>query len=179
MTATDDQLLIRIRNNDYTGFNQLFHRYYGRLCQFAAHYVSDRETAEDLVQDLFMRLWADRKKLIIRERLSSYLFKATRNACLNQIRADKSRRELPGRIGHPDFAEQREWLEEEEFISYLNDCINQLPERSRQVFIMSRIEEQKLDEITEKLGVSVKTIKNQLWKSMQFLKSCMELKRVF
>ena len=70
-------------------------------------------------------------------------------------------------------------MEEEEFISFLDACIEALPERSREVFKLSRIDGLKQKEIAEKLDISIKTIKNQIWKSLQYLKSCLEAKDAF
>lgn len=179
MTSKEDQIFVRVRNNDYSGFNELFHKYYGRLCDFATQFLHDRDAAEDVVQEVFVRLWDIRNKLVIRERISAYLYKATRNACLNQIRADKNKHESIDNVDLPTNPDEKEWVEDEEFISYLNSCIDQLPGRSRQVFIMNRFEGVKLPDISDQLGTSVKTIKNQLWKSMQYLKTCLEQKRVF
>ncbi len=179
MTSLDDQLYIRFRSDDYASFNQLFHRYYGRLCAYSFQIIQDKQAAEDLIQDLFVKLWADRHKLIIRDKVSSYLFKSAKNACLNYLRSKKQRTQMPVEYAADKVPEDDNEQLDEEFVSQLFECIEKLPERSRQVFMMNRIEEQKLSDISEQLGISVKTIKNQLWKSMIYLKSCLETKHVF
>ena len=70
-------------------------------------------------------------------------------------------------------------IEQIEFSAALNQCIGQLPERSRNVFMKSRLDGMKQQEISVQLGISVKTIKNQIWKSLQFLKACLELHDAF
>ena len=179
MVNPDDQLFVRIRNNDYFSFNQVFHKYYGRLCAYSFRYTSNREASEDIVQELFLKLWDNRKKLIVREKLGAYLFKSVRNLSLNYLRSEKSKQHLLVQLPDQSELQETEVSNEEEFMNFVSECIDLLPERSRQVFIMNRLEGVKLPEISDQLGTSVKTIKNQLWKSMQYLKTCLEQKGVF
>ncbi|RKD88191.1 RNA polymerase sigma-70 factor [Mangrovibacterium diazotrophicum] len=179
MVNPDDQLFVRIRNNDYFSFNQVFHKYYGRLCAYSSRYTGNREVSEDIVQELFIKLWDNRKRLIVREKLAAYLFKSVRNSSLNYLRAEKSKQHAIEQLSDQPELQDTEVSKEEEFMNFVNECIDQLPERSRQVFIMSRLDGVKLNDISDQLGTSVKTVKNQIWKSMQYLKTCLENKRVF
>ncbi len=165
--------------DDYSSFKALFERYYGRLCAYVFTITNDYAASEDIVQELFIRFWNDRQKIVINESILAYLFRASRNAALNYIRGKANRERSQQNITFQEAIIDRDFLEEEEFIGFLNECIEALPERSRQVFKLSRVEGLKQKEIAEKLNISIKTIKNQIWKSLQYLKSCLELKDVF
>lgn len=170
---------VSIIPHDYTSFRIFFNSYYGRLCAYVFSIINDYAASEDIVQELFIRFWNDRDKIKVSENVTAYLFKASRNTALNYIRGKSNREKSHQNIIFQDIVIDRDFLEEEEFISSLHACIETLPERSRQVFKMNRIDGLKQKEIAEQLGTSLKTIKNQLWKSLQYLKSCLESKGAF
>ena len=179
MEVTDDILVAGIKRNDYQSYNQLFLRYYSRLCTFVFGITQSSSASEDVVQELFIRLWINRAKLDINESVSGYLYHSSKNAALNYLRAEKSRQKSVQNIPIQEFQTDDNLIEQVEFSAALYQCIEQLPERSREVFKMSRIDGFKQQEISDQLGISVKTIKNQIWKSLQYLKACLELKDAF
>ncbi len=179
MEVADQILIAGIKKNDYTSYNQLFMRYYSRLCAYVFGIVQDESASEDVVQELFIRLWTHREKLTISESISGYLYRASKNAALNYLRAENSRKNRLNQMPVSDFQADEAQVEAVEFSVALHFCIGQLPKRSQEVFLLSRFDGLKQKEISEQMGTSVKTIKNQLWKSLQFLKSCIELKGAF
>ena len=175
-----DQILIDgITNDDYTSYNQLFMRYYGRLCAYVFGIVQNESASEDVVQELFIRLWTHREKLNISESISGYLYRASKNSALNYLRAEKNRKHHLAEIPAGDWQTNEVQIEQVEFNAALHECIQQLPGRSKEVFLLSRFDGLKQNEISNQLGISVKTIKNQIWKSLQYLKSCLEMKDAF
>lgn len=179
MEFTDEILITGIKRDDYSCYNQLFVRYYSRLCAFVFNQTQNYTASEDVVQELFIRLWIQRGQLDIKESISGYLYKASKNAALNYLRAEKSRRKSIQNIPVREWQTDENLIEQIEFSAVLNQCIGQLPERSRDVFMKSRFDGLKQQEIADQLGISVKTIKNQIWKSLQFLKACLELHDAF
>ncbi|HCC51646.1 MAG TPA: RNA polymerase sigma-70 factor [Porphyromonadaceae bacterium] len=178
MHITDETLIAAIKEDDYVSYNRLFVRYYNRLCQYVYGWLENREDSEDIIQELFLNLWSRRKKIEVNENVSGYLFMMAKNMSLNHIRATKNYRTLlEKQSSAPDYYEE-DLLESDEFRIALYDCIERLPERSREVFILHRVKGMKQKEISEKLSISVKTIKNQLWTSLQKLKKCLEIKGV-
>ena len=165
-------------NGDFNSFNHLFFRYYGRLCAYVAEIIKDDFASEDIVQDLFIKIWTNREKIEVQESIAGYLFKSSKNAALNYLRSEKNKKNAVERISINKSLLTDYDIEQEEFLSVLDKCINQLPARSKEVFLLYRIEGLKQKEISEKLNISVKTIKNQIWKSLQFLKSCVENKSI-
>ena len=179
MEFADDILIAGIKRNEYSSYNQLFIRYYSRLCAFVFKLTQNYSASEDVVQELFIRLWINRTKLEINESVSGYLYRSSKNAALNHLRAEKSRQKSVQNFPVQEFQTDDNLMEQVEFSAALYQCIEQLPERSREVFKMSRIDGLKQQEISDQLGISVKTIKNQIWKSLQYLKACLELKDAF
>ncbi len=178
MEFADETLIAGIKRNDYSSYNQLFLRYYSRLCAFVFGITQNSSASEDVVQELFIRLWINRTKLEINESVSGYLYRSSKNAALNHLRAEKSRQKSMQNIPFQE-SQTDDFMEQIEFSTALYQCIEQLPERSREVFKMSRFDGLKLQEISDQLGTSVKTIKNQIWKSLQYLKACLELHEAF
>ncbi len=179
MEFTDEILITGIKRDDYSSYNQLFMRYYSRLCTFVFKLTQNYSASEDVVQELFIRLWIQRGKLEINENISGYLYRASKNAALNHLRAEKSRQKSIQNMPVQEWQSDDNLIEQIEFSAVLNQCISQLPERSRDVFMKSRFDGLKQQEISDQLGISVKTIKNQIWKSLQFLKACLELHEAF
>lgn len=174
--VTDEELINRIHNDDYVSYNKLFERYYKRLCQYVYSILHNQENVEDVVQELFLILWKYRKKIEIHTNASGYLFRMAKHLALNQTRSSVVFMPLIDNLDNPEFAYSEDRIEAEEFCAILNDCINRLPKRSREVFLLEREEGLKLKEIAEKLDISVKTIKQHIWLSLQKLKACIEIK---
>ncbi|MFA5328539.1 MAG: RNA polymerase sigma-70 factor [Prolixibacteraceae bacterium] len=179
MEAADEILIAGIKDGNYACFNQLFVRYYSRLCLFVFHFSQNESVSEDVVQELFMKLWINRQRLEIRENIAGYLYRASKNSALNHLRAENTRKKTLQNIPVQGGYTNEDLIEQIEFSSAMNECIEQLPERSREVFIKSRFDGLKQQEISDQLGISVKTIKNQIWKSLKYLKSCLESKDAF
>lgn len=173
--ASDRLLIKAIQKDDYISYNKLFVLYYGRLCQYAYSFLMNKEDAEDIVQELFLNLWNNRKKTEISANVSAYLYKTAKNLTLNHLRAAKKHQSLQNYAEEMLYYEENR-LEADEFRIALFDCINRLPARSKEVFLYHRMQGLKQKEIAEKLNISVKTIKNQVWSSLQKLKHCLELK---
>ncbi|MCW3805502.1 RNA polymerase sigma factor [Plebeiibacterium marinum] len=163
-------------NFDYTSFNELFNLYYPRLCAYAYQITKNPTASEDIVQEVFIRLWKGRKELNIKGDIFNYLLKACKNASLNFLRSESSRRKTLEEIPEKDSINDMDLIEEQELVDFVQQCIDLLPQRSRQVFLMSRFEGLKQQEIAERLGTSIKTIKNQIWKSLQYLRTCLKEK---
>ena len=174
----DKVLMIAIGNNDYISYNKLFDRYYGRLCQYVYSLLMDRNDAEDVVQELFLNLWKNRGRIEIKENVSGYLYRMAKHLALNFIRSKVQTGSLSENQDLLLLSYEDNQLESEEFRIALYDCIDHLPDRSREVLLLHRVKGLKQKEISEKLSISVKTIKNLIWMSLQKLKECLEMKEV-
>lgn len=148
------------------------------MCAYVYEVTGNYHAAKDITQDVFIKLWNGRKTIEITGNVNAYLFRACRNSALNFLRQEANQQKLLQKMKEIERVENNDWLEEQEFLAFVEDCIDALPERSKQVFKLSRFEGMKQKEISEKLGISVKTIKNQIWKSLQYLRTCLQEKDV-
>ena len=147
-----------------------FRRYYRPLCLYAMHYLRDIDLVEDVVQDCFVELWerVNTEKEIIN--VKAYLYMMVRNRCLdtlkkdNQIDCNVSPSDLAGIIQDEE-AEERSLIE-----ARLWTAIDSLPEKCREVFLLSKRDGLKYKEIAVKLNISIKTAENQVAKAMKVLK---------
>ena len=174
----DIKLINEIAANNYISYHKLFTCYYNPLCNYIYSLIKDKDDSEDIAQELFFNLWKNRNTLEIQTSVSSYLYKTARNLTLNFIRDNLKYKTA---LDYNDLQEpyfDTSTLELQEFRRELNDCINRLPQRNKEILLMHRVEKLKQKEISEKLDISVKTIKNQIWMALQRLKNCLSLKGI-
>jgi len=155
---------------------RIFERYYKenfkRFFLMAFRYLKDSTQAEETVNDVFLKLWEDGVRIHIESSLRSYIYKAVVNRSLNVIQ--KNKREIGKHMDLEAFRDDGyEWkqIEDNEQMVKLYAAIERLPEKCRQVFEMSRFEELKQQEIADKLGISVKTVKNHITIALKQLNS--------
>jgi RNA polymerase sigma-70 factor (ECF subfamily) len=169
-------LINKIRIGDLDAFRLLFERYYSPLCNFANSRLQDDFIAEDVVQELFTKIWEERTRIQFTSSIKSYLYTAVKNRSLNRLNSEMIREKYTG-----DFRRNQSELisdvdlELEEFRNYLFECIEKLPPRCKSVFEKSRFEDLKQEEIAGKMEISVKTVKAQIGKALKLIKACVEL----
>lgn len=159
-----------IAAGDRKAFEALFRLHYRALCAFAVQYVKDIDRAEDLVQDLFFRLWLDRGKLTITSSLKAYLFASVRNRCLNAVKSQGRVRALDEKDDGVLEEDERSEDEHTERIARVHAAVEALPEERRKVFKLCRFEGMKYQEVAERMGISVKTVENQMGKALKTLR---------
>lgn len=162
--------LTRVAAGDQFAFEQLFRVHYAPLCAFARQYVKDGDKAEDLVQDLFFRLWQDRAKLNVTGSAKAYLFAAVRNRCLNALEVMARTRLLKDHEEPPTVEEGPSEDERAYRLARVDAAVEALPEERRRIFRMSRYDGLKYQEIADRLGISVKTVENQLGRALKTLR---------
>ena len=169
---TDRQILDLLQKDEDKAMEYLFRRYYGFMCNAIYRVLPDKNLAEDLAQDVFYEFWKKRERVQINTSLQAYLKRAAVNKTLNYIRDRKMRfadeEELPKLENNQESSQQK--LEEEELQALIRQSIDRLPERCRMVFVLSRYEELSYQEIADQLGISVKTVENQISKALKFLR---------
>jgi len=152
-------------------FKKLYRDHYANLCYFGQKYIRDREASEDIVHDVFVKLWEKRNTIDNDKSVKSYLFQAVNNRCLNYIRDDKKfNKDYDQVLLFDGNAIESTQIEQEELESKILYTIESLPDRCREVFKLSRIEELKYKEIAEKMGISVKTVEVQMSKALKILR---------
>jgi len=162
--------LKRIQKGDLKEFEKLFRELYSPLCSYANTYLQDKDKSEEIVQDIFYGIWKKRDTLSIEVSFKSYLYKAVQNNCLMLIQhhavEDKYKQYIKEEVSHFQSDPGKE-MELEELNKLVENTLNTLPERCRQIFSMSRFDGLKYKEIAEKLGISQKTVEANMGKALQ------------
>jgi RNA polymerase sigma-70 factor (ECF subfamily) len=158
-------------NND--NFSQIYLKYYPRLILFAKEYVISEEDAENIVQDVFLSLWENRNIPHTIVNLDAYLFKLIKNRSIDFLRVKLSERNRYQTIQNSFESELRlklnslesfdsYYMNEENIEKIVAEIIHSLPEKCREIFVLSRFEQLKHKEIAQKLNISVNTVENQI-----------------
>jgi RNA polymerase sigma-70 factor (ECF subfamily) len=161
---TDDYLLTEKSYEDF------FRSHYASLCRFILKIVKDKDLTEDIVQDVFIKLWEKKDTLIINSSLKSYLYRSAINTAYNELNTIKRypKKILEGEeMENSIVVENEERLEVDELEEKIAIIIAQLPEACREIFTLSRFEAMSYKEIAETLSISVKTVENQMGKALK------------
>jgi RNA polymerase sigma-70 factor (ECF subfamily) len=179
--TNDASLADRIRAGDASGLEALFHLYYDPLCRFAEAYVRSHADAEDLVQGVFVQLWEQRDRWVLRGSVRAYLYTAVRNAALNVLkhrlverRALSDDATIP-RIGMAQNAPSpHEDAVGRELEQAIDDAIARLPDRYRLVVTLRAQHQLTLPEIARILDLPVKTAETRASRAVQALRAALE-----
>jgi RNA polymerase sigma-70 factor, ECF subfamily len=172
MIEDDDLVLTGLKKGDKTVFERIFRNYYAELCGFSLRYVGDPLVAEEIVQDLFCKIWSRRDDLKITSSFKSYLYKATANHSLNFIRHREMERKYFEYVGFEveEASGVAQYESDGELSVMVGKALSELPEKRREIFEMSRFEGMKYQEIADKLGINIKTVETQMTRALDFLR---------
>ena len=169
-----DQLFIDVKLNDsYDSFKELYTSLYNKVLFFARKYMDSIESSEEVVSEVFLKIWKKRNDIQINSSFQSYLYTAVKNKCLDFLRKEGNRKFEDESALHMVSANHSNTLEiihSDELYTKIEAAINQLPKDRRRVFLMSRTEGLKYKEIADKLGISIKTVETQMGRSLKFLR---------
>jgi RNA polymerase sigma-70 factor (family 1) len=177
---TDEELLALLKNGHEEAFDFLYYRYRNKLIAIAYNRLKSKEAAEELVQDVFTDIWQKRFSLQLRNNLSSYLCTAIKYAVLDHIRKQKTKdKYVAEMIKTVDNVSPsiEEVLYVDELDYHLNKSIDTLPEKCKEVFILSRFEDYSVREIAEKLKISPDTAKYHIAQALKKLR--VNLKHIY
>ena len=170
--------LERIRAGEEAAFEQIFRAYFDRLQAYAERYVREPEVAEEVVANVFVRLWAQRAEWHVRESLKSYLYAAVRNQALmwldhenvvNRTRKlGEQEQRSPGMGQAPASAEEE--LQAAELAAALEAAIDRMPPRVRDAYVLSRQHGLTYAEVAEEMGISPKTVEIHLGRALKMLR---------
>jgi RNA polymerase sigma-70 factor, ECF subfamily len=166
----DTDIIGRIRQGDVGQFESLFRSSYVSLVRYAKSLIKDHDTAEEIVQDLFYRLWQDREKINIESSLNGYLFRSVHNKCLHHIEHSRVVERHAAEIAYRQTEIQEspsDILHYKELQDRIARILEKLPERCGQIFCMSRFEGLKYTEIAERLSVSIKTVESNMGRALK------------
>lgn len=172
------KLVDRIRSGDQNAFETLFHTYYSKLCVFSNSYVKSLDVARDVVQDIFIKIWDNREDFHVTQSLKAYLYQAVRNQSLNYIQKNKQKQRLRAQLKkqHEIRSEARvSDLNAEELSEKIWRYVEELPERRRTIFVLYRKHGLSYKEIADVMGITRKTVENQMGSSLKFLRERLDL----
>ena len=166
--TSDSDLLLRISNDDEKAFGQIFHRHYKRMVMVARRYMTDLDLSENIVQQIFVKLWEQRKNLQINS-FEAYLLVSVRNSCNNELKHQKTIRKYENQaIDEP--WETDDVYPDNETLEKIYKVIEEMPPQRKKIFKMNRLEGMKYKEIAEALQLSPKTVEVQISKALKYLK---------
>jgi len=172
---SDSELWLAVRNDDEHAFAMLFDRYWVRLYKTALRYLKDRENSEEAVHDVFLNIWDRRRQLEI-ESVPNFLLSAIRYQVYNRMRASKPPVTLvlnDLEMGYlPDYNQSDHRIKDQELLLELSHYLEKLPKRCQEIFYLSRMDNLSNQEIAGRLGISKRTVENQITMALKHLRSC-------
>jgi len=168
----DDQLLDRLRSGDERALDALIARYHSPLNHLVRRYVGSGDAADDVLQDVFVRIWRTRHTLVLHGSLRSYLYAAARNAAVNAVTSETARRRREALVSESDALAVEpiaDAVEQAELEIAVRRALDDLPERCREVFLLCRQHGLSYPEVASALGVSLSTVKTQMGRAMAAL----------
>jgi RNA polymerase sigma-70 factor (ECF subfamily) len=170
--ASDYDLVEELRRGDLEAFDQIFKKYGDRLFGFALTYLKSREEAEELVQDVFLKIWNNRKNLKKVSSLKSYLFTIAYHNMCRLFREKQIHEKYSKEIAFlgKQAAILEEQLEYKSTLEQVDRLIEKLPEKQKIIFIKSRREGKTSKEIADEMNLSPGTVDNQISAAIRFLR---------
>lgn len=170
----DEGIIASLARRDEKIFEQVFKTHVKELNAYAFAIVKDEMAAEEMVQNIFYKLWERPEKLSINGSVAAYLYRAVYNECLNHLKHLKVKKKHEAHTLHQmknqtDSASKH--LVAKELQSRIRQALERLPEQCRTIFQMSRFEELKYRDIAERLEISPKTVENQMGKALKIMRT--------
>lgn len=154
-------LLKKIQKGDEKAFETIFKELYSSLCVYAKKFTQQTEPSEEIVQNIFYKLWDKREELNIHTSLKSYLFKAVHNNSIKYLHSKKFEEDYR-KFNEEIILNKKDYLPDFDLKEKLNKSIDELPPQCRKIFILSRFDNLRHSEIAVKLGISEKTVEVQI-----------------
>ena len=157
-------------------FNQLFKDLQPRLYAYCRKYINDSELAKDIVQECFVNFWENRDEVISSH--EAYLLRAVHNRCISHFRSQKVHEDYESSVKlklkeielHPETPNPLSELYLKEINELLQHCVEKLPEKCRLVFMMSRYQGMKNQEVADELGVSIRTVEAHIYNALKIIR---------
>ncbi len=176
----DIKLFKRVKDNDFIAFETLFKKYYKNLCVFAEHYVGEPEMAKEIVSDFFLKFWENRKNIQITSSVKNYYFASIHNQSLKYLEhlkvLKKYKEYAENRLRQIHFMNSISGdyplanLISQEIVGEIEAAINNLPDKCKEIFKLSRFENLSYEEISARLNISINTVRKQMSRALEKLR---------
>lgn len=166
------QLVKNLKSGSIVAFNTLFHHYSNRLYQFSLKYLKSEEEAEELVQEVFTKIWEHRNNLKTELSFNSFLFTIAFNSIRKYFRKKLHADKYLSLQANEDFnIDTIQKIDYNSLKKFLDNLISMMPPRRKEVFIKSRFEGLSVKEIADEMKISKKTVENQLTEALRFIRT--------
>jgi RNA polymerase sigma-70 factor (ECF subfamily) len=168
----DSDFIEKLKPRDSLSYTRLFDTYFRQLHRFAVSFIGDYDTANDIVQLVFISLYENVSQLSLEVNLSSWLFISVRNRCLNFLRD----REVEARnkqiyLQNYEETDNLEYFDDTELLAKIRLIIDDMPEKCREICELRFYQNMQQNEIAEKLSISVNTVKVQIHRAIQKIRT--------
>ncbi len=176
---TDGNFSGKLNDRDIKAFEDVFKSHYVRLTVFANKFINDIDVAEEIVSESLAQLWEKRESITFSSSVTGYLYTMVRNRSMNYLKHQKVENEYVSYLIRNKLIDElpehdTDPLLEKEMIQHIKLAVDSLPERCRQVFIMSRFDYLKNREIAERLNISQNTVERQITIALDKLRKSLE-----
>jgi RNA polymerase sigma-70 factor (ECF subfamily) len=171
---SDEKLISALKKDDHYAFDQTFHKYGSSLFSFVLSILKDKTDTEEVIQEVFLKIWDKRKELDSSRSFKSYLFTIAVNTTKNMYRRKLQEERYKQNIAlELNFNQAIDFdvIEYQNLLDYIDKIIEKLPASRREIFVLSKKDGLKNQEIAKRLNISEQTVKNQLVSAMKFLRS--------
>ncbi|MEM1321144.1 MAG: RNA polymerase sigma-70 factor [Bacteroidota bacterium] len=171
---SDEALLEAMRESNYRAFEQLFHRYYQLLCKRAFGLTHCTFKSEEIVSDVFIKIWKNRSTIKLDSKVKYYLYRAIRNQAVDYLRKQIKERNYKGEINQEfesGYSQPDELMIGKELHVKMEAAIESLPRQGRHIFRLSRDEGMKYREIADLLDISIRTVETHMRRSLIYLRA--------
>jgi RNA polymerase sigma-70 factor (ECF subfamily) len=175
----DAQLMLRFKGGDLSAFDLLFARYTPTIINFAYRFIRDRQIAEELAQEVFLRVYEGAARYRVKSRFSTWLYRIATNVCLNEIRKPRFRAAHESLSGGSEpvpripsaerDCRQDELLERQAIARVIKAVLNRIPEKQRTAFILNKYQELSYAEVAEVMKTSEKAVKSLIHRAKETL----------
>ena len=174
-TKTNRDLLLLLKKGNVIAFDNIYEIYSKRLYGFVLRYIKQKEDAEGIVQEVFIRIWETRNKIDIYSSFDSFIFTIAYNTTINLLRKRISEHKYQDRLKSVQPITEADEIIDEIYLKEINTqlqlLLDKLTPRQKEIFQLSRYEGLTHEQIAKKLDISVNTVKNHMVSTLAFIKS--------
>jgi len=173
-SSDERQLVIQLKDGNQASFQKLYIKYASKLFSFSRKYLSSQDDAEEIVQEVFIRIWEKKDNIDENQSFSSYVIQAAKHRIFNGFRKKVNEQAYLDFLIHTDESSRNYTeldVEYHEIKSKAEDAIKSMPPRRQEIFRLSREAGLKNKEIAEKLEISIKTVENQMGQALKYLRA--------
>jgi len=174
-SENDQQLFQEVKKGNNAAFEILFRKYYAPITNFTASIVRDITVAEEIAQEVFLYIWEKREKIEIHTGFKSYIFSSAKNKSLNYLKLELPKHQATTDLENIQIGKMPVMADNETDLikKKIQYAIDQLPDKCRNIFVLSRYGGLTYKEIAEDLEISVKTVENQMTIALRKLKEAL------